>query len=158
MPLGSGVIEVQENFGEEDRALIPHQPTNDSDDEGDISNGEYWGEIEDGVVEGDLPIQSNEVHELQQASQTQNKALGLVNVLLVMLAKWLYRYNITQNAFNSLLKLLGLFFSALCTLFPLLRPVLSLFPVSVCAFKKALSINEKQFYSVCGLCFLPYSL
>ena len=86
MPLGSGVIEVQENFGEEDRALIPQQPTNDSDDEGDISNGEYWGEIEDGVV-----IQSNEVHELQQASQTQNKALGLVNVLLVMLAKWLYR-------------------------------------------------------------------
>lgn len=155
--------QTYEEFGEEDRALlVAPQQTYHSDDEGNIDDGEYWGEVEDAIIESDLPIPSVEstdsTPESQEADRTQHKAFNLVTLLSVMLAKWSYKYNITQNAFNSLLKLIGLFFSALSNLYPLLQPVFSLFPVSLHLFKKVLHINENNFvqYVVCPSCHSLY--
>ena len=157
-------VDIPTYFEEEDRTLV-QQHTDHSGDEGDIDNGEYWGEVEDHVIESDLPTTDptpdstpDPTLEARQTDQAPNEAFRLLRVLIVMLAKWSYKYSIAQNAFNSLLKLIGLFFSALYCLFPSLSPVLSLFPVSTYAFKMALSINENNFiqYVVCPSCYMLY--
>lgn len=158
---------------DEDRALVEPQ-TQDSDGEGDIEDGEFWGEFEVGDIENDLPslesdnqnsgstennplLKSLEQSDQQEADQSRI-AIMLVNLLSIMVAKWSYRYNITSGALNSLLKLFRLFISVVCTFSSLMTSVLSLLPTSVHTLKRFLSINENNFtkYVVCPSCHSIY--
>ena len=156
-----------EGLEDEDRVLVEHF-THCSDDEADIDDGEYWGELEDNDIEADLPASLDHSDECGSSPATSSslpqevdqchEASNLTSLLSIMVAKWSYKHSITLSALSSLLKLIGLFFSALCVFFPPLVPVLSLLPKSLHAFKKAVGINENNFirYVVCPSCHSIY--
>lgn len=148
-------VSLREEFGDETEELVAQQSVNYSDDDGNIDDGEYWGEVEDTVIESDLPTGPVESQELNEPLKD---GFNSVTLLTAMLAKWSYKYNITQNALYSLLKLIGLFFRILSSFFPLLHPILSLFPVSLHLLKKTLNVNENDFvrYVVCPSCHSLY--
>ena len=157
---------------EEDRVLV-EPPTQYSDDEGDIEDGEYWGECEDSDIENDFPtLQSDGQNSgntecsppsdlsFEQSDQQQaHCAFSLVTLLSIMVAMWSYRYNVTSSALTSLLKLFRLFFSLLCTFSSLMASVLSFFPISVHTLKRFLNVNENSFIKciVCPSCHSLYT-
>lgn len=97
-----------------------------TNDEGDIDDGEFWGDAEENDVAFDLDeltdeqcdhvMTDNEArscdNELANKGEEEQfrRAHSIVTFLSVTIAIWSYRHNVTQSALNALLRLLGLFF------------------------------------------------
>ena len=119
-------------------------------DEGDIDDGEVWGNIEETECIGDLPhsdsnsLSINPSFELADEQEELN-AVSVVKFLALMIVKWSYRYNITASALGALLKLIRLFLLALCNFSSFVKSVLSIFPSTVFALKKFLCVRENDF-------------
>ena len=53
------VLAEYTELGDEDRALV-EPPKQDSDDDGDIEDGEYWGELIEEDIKNDVPTSESE--------------------------------------------------------------------------------------------------
>lgn len=111
-------------------------------DEGDIDDGEFWGNVEESECVNDLPDSKDDAStivnpnfELVDEREDRNAA-SVMKFLILMIAKWSYCYNVTASALGAILKLIRLFLLALCHFFSCIKPVLSMFPSSVFTFSK----------------------
>ena len=164
------LISKTTDLSEEDRALVTQQVILCNEDEGDIDNHEFWSDAEEGDVDDDInEMNPNEqcdpigiVNSDAQATEEENFhwSRSVVALVSIMIAKWWHKYNITQGALNSLLKLLGLFLSVLSLFSSSLSFVSSLFPLSIHKLKSSLHIEENNFvkYVVCPSCHFLYRL
>ena len=115
-------------------------------DDGDIDDGEVWGNIEDTECVSDLPdldgssVPINPSFELTDVQEERN-AVSVVKFFALMIAKWSYRYNVTASALGALLKLN--FLLALCNFSSFMKSVLSVFPSTVFTLKSLLRNREK---------------
>lgn len=139
--------------------MLVEQSLQSSYDDGDIDDGEHWKELQDKDIEMDLPSVNPQSSEDSSPHSEVSEASTLVSLLSILITKWSSTYGITLTALSSLLKLIGVFFAALCVLFPLLTPVLSLFPKSLHALRTALNLNENNFikYVACPSCHSIYN-
>ena len=132
-------------------------------DEGDIDDGEVWGNVEETECISDLPVSDGNSVSISPSfelvdEQEERNAVSVVKFLALMIAKWSYRYNITASALSALLKLLKLFLLALCTFSSFAKSLLSIFPSTVFTLKSFLSVRENDFvkYVVCPSCHSLY--
>ena len=167
-----------EQLEDEDQALVePPNLLQANDNDEDIEDGEFWGDVEDSECDHDLPgFVAENASAPENASalnstlsinptfehadqQQEHDAASIVTLLVMMIAKWAYRYNITSSALGALLKLLNLFFLALSTLSSFMCHIVSLFPSSVFTFKRFLKVKENNFmkYVVCPSCHSLYN-
>lgn len=149
----------------EDQALLECPMNYQEDlDEGDIDDGEVWGNIEETECVSDLPdsggnsVTINPSFELADEQEECN-AVSVVKFLALMIAKWSYRHNITASALGALLKLIKLFLLALCNFSSFIKSVLSVFPSTVFTLKSFLRVRENDFvkYIVCPSCHSLYN-
>ena len=122
-----------EQFEDEDCALVqPSMSTLFEHDEGDIEDGELWGDVEDNEREDGLIVENgggpglresdgfsvpqqesgmvpSSQEELIDIDQNEHNTFTMAKVLTVLIAKWSYRFNVTATALDALLKLLKLF-------------------------------------------------
>lgn len=151
-------------LADEDRALVEPPTVYSDHDEGDIEDGEHWGEFEDSDIENDLPTLESDpkcntpFNVPNENSDQTYQAFTLASLLSIMVAKWSYRHNVTSNALTSLLKLFRLFFSLLCTFSSIMVAILSFLPKSVHTLKSFLNLNENDFirFVVCPSCHSLY--
>ena len=157
---------------DEDQALLePPTPVQDCD-EGDIDNGEFWGDMEDNDCDNDLSFcdnigntqsSPNNSENLDQQEDQSRDAFTIATILTVMIARWSYRYNIPLCALQALLKLIRISFVLLSTLsssFPsVIHSFLSFFPSSMYTFKRFIKVNENDFvkFVVCPSCHSLYN-
>lgn len=177
-----------EQLEDEDSALVqPSTWASLEHDEGDIEDGELWGDVEDNECDDDLIVEdggqgldgfsesqresgvvpnipenisnSQEQESNDTDQQNEHDAFTMAKILTVMIAKWSYRFNVTASALDALLKLLKLFFSLLSAFSSFIQSLVSYLPSSFYTLKHFLKVNENGFcrFVVCPSCHTLYN-
>lgn len=136
-------------LSEEDAYLVAPPVVVHTEDDGDIDDEELWDAAEEDI-DNDIERADNDKHDEDST---------IIRQILIIFALWSYRHNITQTAFNALLKVLSLFLSLLSTISSSISSVFSGFPSSVYKLNRLLNINENDFnkYVVCPKCHSLYT-
>ena len=128
-----------------------------------IEDGDMWEDVNEEEMIDDFQY-AEESLELEPPvrsdspeSPMHSKLRVLLN-LIVLLAKWSVFFKVTENSFNSLLRVLGYFFKLLGKFVPSLASFSKMFPWSVHKLEKLFGHSGDAFekYVVCSVCHSIY--